>query len=49
MVEIDGDQDFANKIADAIKSFSEATWVEKKPVFRTRNRIGRPRPEEATM
>ena len=41
VVEIDGDSDFADKIVDAVKSFPESSWVEKKPVFRTRNRVGR--------
>ena len=41
VVEIDGNSDFADKIVDAVKSFPESSWVEKKPVFRTRNRVGR--------
>jgi hypothetical protein len=40
VLEIDGDQEFVNKILDAVKSFPESKWVEKKPVFKTRNRIG---------
>jgi hypothetical protein len=48
-MEINGDSDFANKIVDAVKAFPESSWVEKKPVFRTRNRVGRQAAPQADM
>jgi hypothetical protein len=49
VLEINGESDFANKIVEAVKSFPECSWVEKKPTFHTRNRVGHQVAPEADM